>query len=420
MSCSTILLKRKTFTFLSAAGSLLNAAGSASMVAGTVQASQQMKQSEEQFKKQQQQEIDNMKRQAEINKKQAELDAKNQMKIEQLRSKTAIETAKIQNDSNNNFMNMNNALTGGSSGGNPMAAPQNNPEMATKGFSEKSSIRLKRRVFGVVSDLGQVALNNKGHLLGHIATGLTMGATGVVAGSLITRNMKKQGIDVNAMKSDIERQEGLQKQMSASEAVAEGVENVGKETWGKAVKGAAKGMVNPMGLGFGALFEIPNAISYSKNIDTLKARYGKNVTRPVQEQYSAKSKTSIKVKRINGVQKNFGFTAGKIIDPKGFIQHPGKSLMGFASMMSMGGGNKGVNSFTEQLKQQGMKSGNQTTVKIGQWLQDHPKTALAGSIPVGLGIMKVTFDAGDKVARKVGEKINPDYNVYEKWSEING
>ena len=247
-----------------------------------------------------------------------------------------------------------------------------------------------------------------------------MGAAGVGVGSAINAHMKSQGIDVNAMKEDIKRQEALQKQMSNSDvtAIAEHV----AENEGSSISSALKSGIKsaPMGLALSALIEVPNVISYNKNLDTLKARYGKNITKSSNEEAQKNcSKTSIKLKRKVS-QKSFGFTAGKYFDLKGFMSHPGKSILGFASHLAMAGGNKTADSVTKKIIEQGNKSGNATTVKVGEWFRDHPKTALAASIPIGIGVMKATFDLGDEAAKKVADKINPDWNTYNKWSEMNG
>ena len=429
MSCS-IRLKRKLFFI----GTALNAVGTVSSVGMLVQGKQQMAQQEKQMaqekalqKQQMEEQARLQKEQLEAEAKQAELNRKHELKVEEMKADTAKSVGTISSNVENN---VNSAIS-------PTADnAANTQEGAQTGHSEKPNafngkttfylnreVNCKEKAFGVgglISDVGKVTWNNKGHLLGQVIGGVTMGGTSVLVGSAISHNMKKQGIDVDAMRKDIDRQEQLQKEMSNNDAAAI-AEHVA-ENEGSSISGALKSGIKsaPMGLALSTLIEVPNVISYNKNLDTLKARYGKNITKSSTEEAQKNcSKTSIKLKR-KASQKSFGFTAGKLFDPKGFMSHPGKSLLGFASHLAMAGGNKTADSVTKQLIEQGNKSGNATTVKVGEWFRKHPKTALVTSIPIGVGVMKATFDLGDEVTKKAADKINPNWNTYNKWSEMNG
>lgn len=429
MSCS-IKLKRKVFFGLDTA---MNMAGTASSVGMLVQGKQQMAQQEKQMaqerelhEKQMEEQRRQQERQIEADAKQADLNRKHEMKVEELKADTAKNVGTISSNVENN---VNSAISPtADNAANTQEGSQTGHSEKPNAFNGKTTFYLNRKVsckekaFGVgglISDIGKVTWNNKGHLLGQVLGGVAMGGASVLVGSAISHNMKKQGIDVNAMRKDVDRQKQLQKEMSDSNAAAI-AEHVA-ENEGSSISGALKSGIKsaPMGLALSSLIEVPNVISYTKNLDTLKARYGKNITKSTEEAQKNCSRTSIILKR-KASQKSFGFTAGKIFDPKGFISHPGKSLLGFASHMAMAGGNKTADSVTKQLVEQGKKSGNATTVKVGEWFREHPKTALAASIPVGVGVMKATFDLGDEVTKKAADKINPNWNTYNKWSEMNG
>lgn len=300
----------------------------------------------------------------------------------------------------------------GNSANNPNTAQQASQVGLSENPFRKTKSRQKLFGFGgAVKDLGKVIWGERGGMLGHVISGATMGAAGVGVGLALNAHMKSQGIDMEAMKKDVERQESLQKQMS---------EEVAEETLGKSLKKGIKGA--PMGVAFGAVFEAPKVMSYMSNIDELKARYGKNVQGgPTQQNYS---KTTLHFKRKT--QKSFAFVPLKagmaiknnVVDR--LISKPGETVLGWGSSLSMAGGQRGVGNFIDKVRAQGVKSGNETTVKMADWAKDHPKTMLAASIPIGTGVIMGAWEGGEKLTKKAAKKISPDYDVYERWSEMNG
>lgn len=300
----------------------------------------------------------------------------------------------------------------GNSANNPNTAQQASQVGLSENPFRKTKSRQKLFGFGgAVKDLGKVIWGERGGMLGHVISGATMGAAGVGVGLALNAHMKSQGIDMEAMKKDVERQESLQKQMS---------EEVAEETLGKSLKKGIKGA--PMGVAFGAVFEAPKVMSYMSNIDELKARYGKNVQGgPTQQNYS---KTTLHFKRKT--QKSFAFVplkAGMAIKNNiadRLISKPGETVLGMGSSLFMAGGKKGVGNFFDKVRAQGVKSGNETTVKMADWAKDHPKTMLAASIPVGGGIIMGAWEGGEKLTKKAAKEISPDFDVYERWSEKNG
>ncbi len=373
---------------------------------------------------------------ANIQKKTEEQRIKNEQKIAEQNNKAMLEKAKIDakaqvdasKAANGNSSSLlpsfgfSGATSAGALANNvnmELGNVANNPNTAQQasqaGFSEipVRKTRSRQKLFGwggAIKDLGKVVWGERGGLANHVISGVTMGAAGIGIGAALNAHMKSQGIDVNAMKEDIKRQEALQKQMSDG----------GEETLGKSLKKGIKGV--PMGIAFGAVFEAPKVMSYMSNIDELKARYGKNVQGgPTQQNYS---KTTLHFKRKT--QKSFAFVplkAGMTIKNNvmdRLISKPGETILGWGSSLSMAGGKKGVGGFVDKIRAQGVKSGNETTVKAADWLKEHPKTMLAASIPVGAGVVMGAWEQGEKLTKKAAKAAGSDFDVYEKWSEMNG
>ena len=89
-----------------------------------------------------------------------------------------------------------------------------------------------------------------------------------------------------------------------------------------------------------------------------------------------------------------------------------KFLGGISSFMG-GGGKKGVQEFANYMK----SSKNATSQKIGKFVEKHPKTALTGSIGVGIGAMGATFGQGEKLSKKALETVDKNAFKYTKSKE---
>ena len=50
-------------------------------------------------------------------------------------------------------------------------------------------------------------------------------------------------------------------------------------------------------------------------------------------------------------------------------------------------------------------------------MQKHKKTALVAGIPVGLGAMSYTWDAGEKITKGIAKKIDPSSVAYQESKE---
>lgn len=98
---------------------------------------------------------------------------------------------------------------------------------------------------------------------------------------------------------------------------------------------------------------------------------------------------------------------------KFFLKKPGQSILGGISNWRGGGGREGVSRFTSELKKQGNSSGHNATVKVANWLDNHKKTALAGSIGIGVALAK-PWAIGNKLGMKAAETIDTDAYAYDK------
>lgn len=100
---------------------------------------------------------------------------------------------------------------------------------------------------------------------------------------------------------------------------------------------------------------------------------------------------------------------------KEFKKHPGESVLGKASQLTGGGGRSGVSKFGEDLESLGVKSGNVTSQKVGAFIRENPKAALAGSIVVGGVVVKKAKDKAGGLASKALETVDPNAYAYSKY-----
>ena len=98
-----------------------------------------------------------------------------------------------------------------------------------------------------------------------------------------------------------------------------------------------------------------------------------------------------------------------------FKKHPGESILGGISSMAGGGGRSGVSRFGDDLRELGEKTGNQTSQKVGTFIKENPKTALAGSIVVGGVVIKKAKDKAGGLANKALETVDPNAFAYQKY-----
>ena len=104
-----------------------------------------------------------------------------------------------------------------------------------------------------------------------------------------------------------------------------------------------------------------------------------------------------------------GFKAGF----QEFKKAPGQFVLGKISEREGGGGRKGVAKFGADLEQLGKKNKNNLSQKAGKFIKENPKTALVGSIGVGLGVAKLG-GMGEKAATKALKTVDKNAFAYEE------
>ena len=95
-----------------------------------------------------------------------------------------------------------------------------------------------------------------------------------------------------------------------------------------------------------------------------------------------------------------------------FKKAPVKTVLGKVSDAKGGGGRKGVAKFGEDLENLGIKNNNALSQKAGKFIKENPKTALLGSIGVGIGIKKIG-GLGEKAATKAIKAVDKNAFAYQ-------
>ena len=95
-----------------------------------------------------------------------------------------------------------------------------------------------------------------------------------------------------------------------------------------------------------------------------------------------------------------------------FKEAPVRNVLGKVSGFFGGGGQQGTADFTEALRKQGAKSGNKFTQKAADFLGNHKTLAVAGSVGVGLAMMK-PFEYGNSAVRTVTKAVDKNATKYE-------
>ena len=345
-------------------GAALNLVGAAGTVAGLKQGSDQMKQAEQQAEEQ------------------------------------AAQNKKITKALNNIAENAKN---------NPQAAQQAADVMGQKQFARINLGGIKKvwgsiknnptfkNASGLAKDVGTIVKENRGELISGTLAGGVLAGSSYIADKAVQHDMKKNGIPV-------------QKNYALAGSVMKGLKTAGKETW-KAAKNH-KGMMISMA----ALGAAPVGLGYMAEKQQLKDQ----VASTQQKTYSLKLKSFGKfgwVKSTGNFFKNPIKNTKEWWGKQPLKNTPGETILGFMSNMSGGGGREGVSKFGQRLQELGKKSGSTWSQKTGKFISDHPKTALAASIPVGIGTMAVTWDAGEKLVRKGTKAVDKNAYAYQESKE---
>lgn len=235
---------------------------------------------------------------------------------------------------------------------------------------------------GLAKDVGKIAWKGKNHLIGGTLMGGSMAAASYATDKYIQHDMKKNNIP-------------LEKTYAAPGSIMKTVKGAGKVLGDAAKKN--KGTIGFMA----ALGSAPTLIGYSAE----KKQYRDQVN-ATQRNYAI---PGMSIKRLLVSGRNLG----RKIKNLPIVKTPGQTILGGISNMSGGGGRKGVYKFGHQLERYGRHSGSEWSQKAGKFIMNNPKTALAGSIPVGAGIMTATWGAGEKIVDKTARTLDKNAFKYQ-------
>lgn len=253
--------------------------------------------------------------------------------------------------------------------------------------SFKNNETVKNAV-GLGKDLGKVVWKGRRNLIGGVLSGAALSGASYLTDKAIQHDMKKSGIPLPPKKE--QREYSFKK-----ESIMKGLKFAGKEILQSAKNN--KIMIGSMA----ALGSVPTALGYAAEKKELKDQVNRT-TPPREKTYSLMSSIGKMRKKIEAAP---------------IFHTPGQTILGGISNMFGGGGRKGVYKFGHQLNRYGKHSGSKWSQKAGQFIMNNPKTALIGSIPVGMGVMASTWDLGDKLIRKGAKKFDKNAYAYQESKE---
>lgn len=267
---------------------------------------------------------------------------------------------------------------------NPQAAQQAADVMGQKQFAQINFAKLtatlkNNKTLGNAKDVGKIVWKGKNKLIGGTMMGATMAGASYLTDKAIQKDMKKNGMP-------------LEKTYSAG-SIMKAVKGTGK-VLGEAAK-KNKGTLITMA----ALGSAPMALGYSAE----KAQY-KDQMALTQRNYAVPGVMAVK-RLLTG--------ASKSVRNSQIFKTPGQTILGGLSNLSGGGGRKGVYKFGHQLNRYGKHSGSVWSQKAGKFIMDNPKTALAGSIPVGAAVLGATWGTGEKIVNKTARALDKDAFKYQ-------
>lgn len=267
---------------------------------------------------------------------------------------------------------------------NPQAAQQAADVIGQKQFAQINFAKLtatlkNNKTLGNAKDVGKIVWKGKNKLIGGTMMGATMAGASYLTDKAIQKDMKKNGMP-------------LEKTYSAG-SIMKAVKGTGK-VLGEAAK-KNKGTLITMA----ALGSAPMALGYSAE----KAQY-KDQMASTQRNYAVPGVMAVK-RLLTG--------ASKSVRNSQIFKTPGQTILGGLSNLFGGGGRKGVYKFGHQLNRYGKHSGSVWSQKAGKFIMDNPKTALAGSIPVGAAVLGATWGTGEKIVNKTARALDKDAFKYQ-------
>lgn len=294
---------------------------------------------------------------------------------------------------------------------NPQAAAQAAEVMKQKQYANIGSVL--KNVGGFVKDLGKVAWKEKRRnaVIGGVLAGASLAGGSYLADRYIQNDMKKSGIPLSTPNQPQNQSINTsQKQFTFLGTVGKTVINAGKQ-----IKTAANKNKSLM-LTMSAIGAVPVLAGYSANKKRMQDQIANTNTNPsmTTDQRSYSMLGSALKSGVN-YMKNSKLGNGAVNFASAMKNHPGESVLGWISNnIAFMGGRKGVHKFGVDLANQGVKSGNEISKKVGDFIQTHPKTALAASIPIGLGVTAGTWDQGEKLTKKALKSMDNKGYMYQE------
>lgn len=274
-------------------------------------------------------------------------------------------------------------------GNNPEVAKQVTQVMGQKQFASVNLSNLK----ALGKDLKSVLWTPKTkRFIGTgLASGAAMTATGYAIDKGIQKDMKNIGVPLN----------NQQEQRSYSV-----LSNISK--FGKNAYNGLKKNVNLKEVGTWSAFATFPAIGYvAGERQQLKNQIAASKNAQVEQQKSY---------AIPGMSFIKGIGADIKAGYKTFKAHKGQTILGGINKLASYGniGRREVAAFGQKLADTGAKSGSVLSQKVGNFITNNPKTALAMTIPVSAGVAAGTYGVGEKLTRKGLEKVDKNAFAYEK------
>lgn len=351
---------------------------------------------------------------------------------------------------------------------NPTVAGAAAGQMVQGNFSVPASLVNAAKVAkGAVKDLAIVGKKVGAHK--HVASGLALGATAAGASYLVDKaiqaDAKRNGIDLG--KGDSEGRKESAKKIGKVAAIAgtAALATLGakKGLLGKSIQGTANKYItkanagkvgNTMKNAFKDQFVNSDKLKNAKTFkDKVKSVNGLGIAitaglaatpvvgyvsskKAMKDQINAteeqRSYAAVSAKSLKTIAPNLQKNAMKFVqkikpavsraasNPSAssgpavakFKDAPVRSVLGKVSGFLGGGGQQGTAEFTEALRKQGAKSGNAVTQKAANFLDKHKTLAVAGSVGVGLAMMK-PFEYSHGAVRTVTKAIDKNATKYE-------
>ena len=223
-------------------------------------------------------------------------------------------------------------------------------------------------IFSFAKDMSLLAARNRGILAGSVLTGMSLSGGTYLADKMIREDIKRNSREIQDDSDD---------------------ESVRKCRTFSTKRISVKGPMFSFVLGMSAPI-ISYATEKELKKDMLKDTIRKHT--PEDEEKSGSNR----------------------VEEKAFAKVPPRpsKVLSTVSLLSGGGGAKGVRNLGIQIAAIGRKSGNKWTKKLGEAIIDNPNAALVASIPGGLAIVGGGMTVGDKIATKIVRKNDPEAFKY--------